>query len=134
MGYSKKKLFEALRAKIIAKRCDFVEETCDLVGINKVTFYRHFPEGSHERNALKELLQINKSEIKNALRSKWFKSDAPALQLALYKLNATEEELRKLQMSAIEVSATHKILSLDPLSLSDDSSDNGPAQIGGPKE
>jgi hypothetical protein len=32
------------------------------------------------------------------MRSKWYKSNAPALQMALMKLIATPEELRKLSM------------------------------------
>jgi hypothetical protein len=33
------------------------------------------------------------------MRSKWYKSNAPALQMALMKLIATPEELKKLSMS-----------------------------------
>ena len=36
------------------------------------------------------------------MRSKWYKSDAPALQMALMKLIATPQELRKLSMQYIE--------------------------------
>ena len=33
------------------------------------------------------------------MRSKWYKSNAPALQMALMKLIASPEELRKLSMN-----------------------------------
>jgi hypothetical protein len=33
------------------------------------------------------------------MRSKWYKSNAPALQMALMKLIATPEELKKLSMN-----------------------------------
>ena len=36
------------------------------------------------------------------MRSKWYKSNAPALQMALMKLIATPEELKKLSMQFIE--------------------------------
>jgi hypothetical protein len=36
------------------------------------------------------------------MRSKWYTSNAPALQMALMKLIATPEELRKLSMQYIE--------------------------------
>ena len=36
------------------------------------------------------------------MRSKWYTSNAPALQMALMKLIATPEELRKLSMQFIE--------------------------------
>ena len=35
------------------------------------------------------------------MRSKWYKSNAPALQMALMKLIATPEELRKLAMNHV---------------------------------
>jgi hypothetical protein len=41
------------------------------------------------------------------MRSKWYKSNAPALQMALMKLIATPDELRKLSMSYNE--NTHDI-------------------------
>ena len=36
------------------------------------------------------------------MRSKWYTSNAPALQMALMKLIATPEELKKLSMQFIE--------------------------------
>jgi transcriptional accessory protein Tex/SPT6 len=36
------------------------------------------------------------------MRSKWYKSNAPALQMALMKLIATPEELKKLSMQFVE--------------------------------
>jgi hypothetical protein len=47
---------------------------------------------------LKALLEKNRTELKVSLRSKWYKSNAPALQMALMKLIASPEELRKLSM------------------------------------
>jgi hypothetical protein len=48
---------------------------------------------------LKELLNQNRTELKVSMRSKWYKSNAPALQMALMKLIASPEELRKLAMN-----------------------------------
>ena len=36
------------------------------------------------------------------MRSKWYTSNAPALQMALMKLIATPEELKKLSMQFVE--------------------------------
>jgi hypothetical protein len=43
------------------------------------------------------------------MRSKWYKSNAPALQMALMKLIATPEELRKLSMNHIESENNTKV-------------------------
>ena len=51
----------------------------------------------------KELLNQNRTELKVSMRSKWYKSNAPALQMALMKLIATPEELRKLSMQHSEI-------------------------------
>ena len=50
----------------------------------------------------KELLEQNRVTLKVSMRSKWYTSNAPALQMALMKLIATPEELKKLSMQFIE--------------------------------
>jgi hypothetical protein len=42
------------------------------------------------------------------MRSKWYTSNAPALQMALMKLIATPEELKKLSMQFIESENSNK--------------------------
>jgi hypothetical protein len=66
--------------------------------ISKPTFYDFFNPDSNELNELKGLLETNRTELKVSMRSKWYKSNAPALQMALMKLIATPEELKKLSM------------------------------------
>ena len=46
-----------------------------------------------------DMLETNRTELKVSMRSKWYKSNAPALQLALMKLISTPEELKKLSMN-----------------------------------
>ena len=48
---------------------------------------------------IKEALMEIKTNIKVSMRSKWYLSEQPTLQLALMKLISSEEELRKLSMS-----------------------------------
>jgi hypothetical protein len=67
----------------------FVEELCVVMGVNKTTFYSH---KLNENNEIKEGLRSNKEKTKAAMRGKWFRSENPALNLALYKLLATNEE------------------------------------------
>ncbi len=50
-------------------------------------------------NVLKSGLAVNKIKLKVSMRSKWHKSEAPALQLALMKLIANEDELKRLSVT-----------------------------------
>ena len=42
------------------------------------------------------------------MRSKWYTSNAPALQMALMKLISTPEELKKLSMTFVESENTNR--------------------------
>ena len=57
----------------------------------------------------KELLNQNRTELKVSMRSKWYKSNAPALQMALMKLICTDEERKKLAMQYSENLSNHTI-------------------------
>ena len=57
---------------------------------------------SNESNDLKELLEQNRVELKVSMRSKWYKSNAPALQMALMKLIATPKELKRLSVNFVD--------------------------------
>ena len=98
MAYDKKELFE--RAKAIIKEDDsivFAEDIICELGISNATFYVHFEKDSEEINTIKELLQENKTKTKRQLRKNWKDKESSAgLQIALYKLIATAEELERL--------------------------------------
>ena len=49
-----------------------------------------------------EELERNRTELKVSMRSKWYTSNAPAFKMALMKLIATPEELKKLSMQFVE--------------------------------
>jgi hypothetical protein len=99
MAYDKKKIFEQAKEQIIKHKLFFVEDIVAFLPCAKPTFYDFFPPDSNELNELKGLLETNRTELKVSMRSKWYKSNAPALQMALMKLIATPEELRKLSMN-----------------------------------
>ena len=44
-------------------------------------------------------METQRTELKVKMRSKWYNSNAPALQLALMKLIASPEELKRLSMT-----------------------------------
>ncbi len=102
MAYDKKKIFKQAKEAIQKYKLFFIEDVVAWLPISKKTFYEYFPVDSNESNELKELLEKNKVEIKSALRSKWFKSNNPLTQMALYKLIATEEEYHRIANTKTE--------------------------------
>jgi len=99
MAYDKQKIFEQAKEMIVKHKLFFIEDIVAFLPISKPTFYEYFPIQSNEVNELKGLLETNRIELKISMRSKWYKSNAPALQMALMKLIASPEELRKLSMN-----------------------------------
>jgi hypothetical protein len=102
MAYDKEKLFEQAKEAILLNELVFIEEIVHFLPCSKPTFYEHFPIESNEFNVLKDLLEKNKTNLKRDLRFKWRLSDAPALQLSLYKLIANPDEIRSLSMQSID--------------------------------
>lgn len=98
MAYDRKKIFEQAKEVIVKHKLFFIEDIVAFLPCAKQTFYDFFPVDSDELDELKELLNQNRTELKVSMRSKWYKSNAPALQMALMKLIATPEELKKLSM------------------------------------
>jgi hypothetical protein len=95
MAYNKAKIFEQAKEVIVKHKLFFFDDIIAFLPIASSTFYAWEMEKSEE---LKELLNQNRTELKVSMRSKWYKSNAPALQMALMKLIASPEELRKLSM------------------------------------
>lgn len=102
MAYDKQKIFEQAKEMIVKHKLFFIEDIVAFLPIVKKTFYEYFPVESNESNELKDLLELNRVELKVSMRSKWYKSNSPALQMALMKLIATPEELKKLAMNYTE--------------------------------
>jgi hypothetical protein len=96
MAYDRQKIFEQAKEVTVKHKLFFIDDIIAFLPISSSTFYAWEMEKSEE---LKELLNINRTELKVSLRSKWYKSNAPALQMALMKLIASPEELRKLSMN-----------------------------------
>ena len=108
MAYDKQKIFDQAKEMIVKHKLFFVEDIVAYIDCGKTKFYEFFPPDSNETNELKELMHKNKTELKVSMRSKWYKSNAPALQMALMKLIATPEELKKLSMQFVESENTNK--------------------------
>ena len=102
MAYDRAKIFEQAKEMIVKHKLFFVEDIIAFIPCSKQTFYDFFPVESDELDTLKTLLEVNRTTLKVSMRSKWYTSNAPALQMALMKLIATPEELRKLSMQFVE--------------------------------
>ena len=99
MAYDRKKIFEQAKEVTVKHKLFFIEDIVAFLPCQKSTFYDFFPVDSNEMNELKALLETNRTTLKVSMRSKWYTSNAPALQMALMKLIASPEELRKLSMN-----------------------------------
>ena len=94
--HDKNKILEKAKEVIVSKNLFFIEEIVAFLPISKATFYEYFKIGSDELNGIKDLIDINRTKVKKTLQRKMLDSDAPALQIALYKLLSTDEERKAL--------------------------------------
>jgi len=103
MAYKTKDLFNTAIEQIKKNKLFFIEDIIAYLPCRKSTFYEHFPNDSDYYKRMFEELETNRTELKVSMRSKWYKSPAPALQLALMKLICTPDELKKLSMTHTDV-------------------------------
>lgn len=108
MAYKTEDLLKTALKAIEKHRLFFIEDIIAFLPCHKSTFYEHFPNDSDNYKRMVDELEKNRIELKVSMRSKWYKSNAPALQMALMKLIATPEELRKLSVNYQEVDHTTK--------------------------
>jgi hypothetical protein len=108
MAYDKAKIFEQAKELTIKHKLFFIEDIVAMLPCSKPTFYEFFPLESNELNELKELIDTNKTSIKIGLRKKWNDSEAPALQLSLYKLICSNEERKNLSMQHNDITTDGK--------------------------
>jgi len=105
MAYDRNKIFEQAKEAIVKNKLFFIEDIVAFLPCDKTTFYRFFEVNCNEYNELKDLLETNRTELKVSMRSKWYKSNAPALQMALMKLICTDEERKMLSMTHSDITS-----------------------------
>ena len=103
MAYSVKKLEKTAIEAIEKHKLVFIEDVLAYIPCSKQTFYNLKMD---ELDSIKGRLQKNKVDMKVSMRYKWYKSDAPALQIALMKLIATEDEAARLNNSRQQLDVT----------------------------
>lgn len=105
MAYNTATLKKQALAAIEKHKLFFIEDVVAFLPCGKTAFYEHFANETNDRKEIDELLERNRIEVKTSMRSKWYKSDAPALQLSLYKIIATQDERNALSMSKVDVTS-----------------------------
>lgn len=103
MAYKTEDLFNTAIEQIKKNKLFFIEDVIAFLPCRKSTFYEHFPNDSDNYKSMFEELEQNRIELKVSMRSKWYKSNAPALQMALMKLICTDEERKKLAMNHTDI-------------------------------
>lgn len=112
MAYDKTKIYEQAKELTVKHKLFFVEDIVAMLPCSKPTFYEMFPLESNELNELKDLIDTNRISIKVGLRKKWNDSDAPALQLSLYKLICSNEERKNLSMTHNDITSDGEKLTI----------------------
>lgn len=93
MAYNTAQLEAAALEAIRKNELVFIKEIICFVACTRSTFYLH---NLHKSDTIQKELLRNKSLKKARFRKRWAKSKNQKLQLALYRLLANSNELRRL--------------------------------------
>lgn len=103
MAFKNKDIIDLALKAIETHKLFFIEDVIAYLPISKSGFYK---KRLHEVDAIKEAIERNRVEVKVSLRSKWYRSDNPSLQIALMKLICTNSEAERLNNSRQSVDVT----------------------------
>ncbi len=113
MAYKKEEMIKQSLEAIETNDLVFIEEIMSFVPFSKATFYNH---NLDKLDDITKALGDKKIQIKSRLRKTWAESRSPILQIALYKLLASNEEYQKLIQQKID--HTSKGDSMQPINIS----------------
>ena len=115
MAYDKEKLYTDVLNAIDIHRLKNFDHIEGFVAPCTKTLYDIFPMESDELHAIKRALEKNKINTKVKLVNNWEESENPTLQIAAFKLVATQEERKALSQNYTDVtSKDEKINTIDP--------------------
>jgi len=106
MAYNPKDLEKKALEAIEKNKLFFIDDVIAYLPCSRATFYNLELE---KLDTIKDALTKVKTEIKVSMRSKWYKSENPTLQMGLMKLIASPEELKQLSMTHVESNNTHEV-------------------------
>ena len=118
--YDKEEIFEQSKQLAKEKKLLFIQDIIDFLPLSKSTFYEYFPDDSDELDYLRKILSENKVNIKSSMRAKWYNSDNPTLQMALYRLTANPDEHRALNQHYIDHTSDGKGLQINIIEANDE--------------
>jgi hypothetical protein len=122
MAYNPKELETKALEAIEKNKLFFIDDVIAYLPCSRATFYNLELE---KLDTIKDALTKVKTEIKVSMRSKWYKSENPTLQMGLMKLIASPDELKQLSMTHVESNNTHEVKDFnlsDLVKFKDDSS------------
>jgi hypothetical protein len=93
MGYNKKELEEQALDAIQKYNILFIEEAVAWLPCSRATFYN---KKLHQSAELIEAIEDNRIKSRQTLKKKWYDSESAPLQIALYKLICSDQELERL--------------------------------------
>ena len=106
MQYSTQELMEMAIKAINEEDCVTFDEVCLYLPVSRATFYNHELD---KMDSIKEAITAKKVQLKKKLRRNWRASDNAVLQIAEFKLMATEDERDALTQSKVKSDNTHTI-------------------------
>jgi hypothetical protein len=106
MAYNPKELETKALEAIEKNKLFFIDDVIAYLPCSRATFYNLELE---KLDTIKDALTKVKTEIKVSMRSKWYKSENPTLQMGLMKLIASPDELKQLAMTHVESNNTHEV-------------------------
>lgn len=101
------KCLEIIKEKTIL----FITDLVAYLPISRATFYNY---GLDKLDILKDAIEKNRIVAKQGCRAKWYNSDNATLQIALYKLIATDEERNILSNQPFEKQKVDEVESKKP--------------------
>jgi len=93
MAYNKTDMVKQSLKAIEENDLVFIDEIISFVPFSRATFYNN---GLDKLDNIKKALNDNRVKIKAGLRKDWRISKHPVLQIALYRLLATDDEYERL--------------------------------------
>jgi hypothetical protein len=119
------KKHEAAIVKVIKKNNLFniVDIFAYYSGCCRATFYNH---GMDKLDSIIKAIDENKVKTKQSLKNKWYKSDNPTLQIALYKCICTDEERQALSQNYTDITSKGNQVGKIEVEVIDKIQDNGP--------
>ena len=118
--YDREAIFEKCKEVIEQNRLFFIVVVIAFLPISKPTFYVYFPMDSYELNTLKEMINKNKVLTKTEMRSRWYQSENPTLQIALYKTICSDDERKMLSTNHTDITTNGKPITRPNIIFGDD--------------